>query len=131
MKMRIAIPIRDGWVSPAFDFARRLLLVDFGDGREAARSESALSPEANVRRAARLIELQVELLICGAISRDLARSVAGAGIEMLSYVSGPIDEVLKAFVAGRLAEPRFALPGCWPGARNGFRRRRRRCRGRR
>ena len=129
--LRIAIPIRDNCVSPAFDFARTLLLVELEDGREVRRSETALVPEPNARRAARLIELQVELLVCGAISRDLARSVAGAGIEILSYVSGPIDEVVKAYAAGRLAEPRFVLPGCWPGARKGFRRCRRRRRGRR
>ena len=106
-------------------------MVEFEDGREVARSETVLVPEPNAQRVARLLELQVELLICGAISRDLARWVSGAGIEILSYVSSPIDEVVKAFVAGRLAEPRFVLPGCWPGARNGFHRCRRRRRGRR
>lgn len=128
---RIAIPIRDDCVSPAFDFARRLLLVEFEDGREVGRSETALVSEPNAQRAARLLELQVKLLICGAISRDLARWVSGVGIEILSYVSGPIDEVMKAFAAGRLAEPRFVLPGCWPRARNGFHRCRHRHGGRR
>ena len=129
--MRIAIPILDSCVSPAFDFSRRLLLVEFEDGREARRSEAVLVPESSVQRAGRLRDLEVNTLICGALSRDLARSVTGAGIEILAYVSGPIDEVLKAYITGQLADPRFALPGCWPGARNGFRRRQRRCRGRR
>jgi predicted Fe-Mo cluster-binding NifX family protein len=127
---KIALPIRDGYVSPAFDFARRLLVVEFEDAREAGRSEIALVPETNAQRAARLVELQVQLLICGAISRDLAQWLLGAGIEILPYVSGLIDEVLKAYVTGQLTEPRFVLPGCWPGARNGFRRCRRRLRGR-
>ena len=129
--MRIAIPILDSCVSPAFDFSHRLLLVEFEDGREARRSEAVLVPESSVQRAGRLRDLEVNTLICGALSRDLARSVTGTGIEILAYVSGPIDEVLKAYITGQLADPRFALPGCWPGARNGFRRRQRRCRGRR
>jgi len=105
--------------------------MELQDGREVACSEVALTSESSARRASRLRDLEAEILICGAISRDLARSVAGAGIEILSYVSGPVDEVVKAFVAGRLAEPRFVLPCCWPGARNGFRRCCRRRRGRR
>lgn len=128
---RIAIPIRDGFVSPAFDFARRLLVVEFGDSLETQRFERELAPEPNAQRAARLMGLQVKLLICGAISRDLAQWVLEAGIEILSYVSGPIDEVVKAYAEGRLAEPRFVLPGSWPGARNGFHRCRRRRRGHR
>lgn len=129
--MKIAIPIRDSCVSPAFDFSHRLLLVELEDGREATRSEAVLAPEPTAQRACRLRDLDVDILICGAISRDLARSVTGFGIELLAYVSGPADEVLTAYITGQLANPRFALPGCWPGARNGFHRRQRRWRERR
>ena len=129
--MRIAIPILDSCVSPAFDFSHRLLLVEFEDGRETRRSEVVLVPESSVQRAGRLRGLEVNTLICGALSRDLARSVTGAGIEILAYVSGPVDEVLTAYITDQLTKPEYILPGCWPGARNGFRRRQRRCRGRR
>jgi len=129
--MRIAIPAREDLVSPAFDFARRLLLVELENDREAKRSAVVLPPESAPRRAERLRDLGVDILICGAISRDLAGWATRGGIEILPYVSGPIDEVLKAYVSGQLADPRFVLPGCWPGARKGFRRCRLRRRGRR
>ena len=128
--MRIAIPIRDGCVSPAFDFAHRLMLVEFEDGSETKCSEGVLDPESSVQRADRLRDLQVDILICGAISRDLAQWVTEAGINILAYVTGPVDSVLEAYITGQLAKPNFTLPGCWPGARNGFRRCRRRRRGR-
>jgi predicted Fe-Mo cluster-binding NifX family protein len=124
--IRMAIPVRDDCVSPAFDFARRLLLVELENAREAKRSAIALPPESAPLRAERLRALGVDILICGAISRDLAGWTTRGGIEILSYVSGPIDEVVQAYAAGRLGEPRFVLPGCWPGARKGFRRCRRR-----
>ncbi len=127
--MRIAVPILDSCVSPAFDFSHRLLLVEFEDGREARRFEAVVFPKSIAQRAGKLRDLEVDTLICGAISRDLARSVTGVGIEILAYVSGPIDEVLKAYITGQLADPRFALPCCWPGARNGFHQRQQRRRG--
>lgn len=55
--MRIAIPIRDSCVSPAFDFSHRLLLVEFEDGRETGRSEAVLAPESSAQRAGRLRDL--------------------------------------------------------------------------
>ena len=62
------------------------------------------------------------MLICGAISRVLAEMVTAAGIEVLAYVTGDIDDVLEAYRGGELGQPQFAMPGCWPGARKGHRR---------
>ena len=129
--MRIAIPIWNGDVSSAFEFAHRLLLVDIQNGSETSRSEISLSPEPIPPRASRLKGLGVDVLICGAISRSLASLVAASGIKVLPYVVGPVDEILKAYLTGRLIQSQFAMPGWWPGARKGFKRACRRRRGRR
>lgn len=120
--MKVAMPIWNSCVSSAFDFAHRLLLVDVQDDLEISRSEITLNPETIAQRAARLRSLGADVLICGAISRPLASLVEMSGIEVLPYVVGPADEILKAYLAGRLAQPKFTLPGFWPGARKGFRR---------
>jgi len=123
--MILAIPIWNDRVSSVFDFAHKLLLVDIERGRETGRSEIPFPPESDPEKANRLKTLGVEVLICGAISRSLASQVRVSGVKVLPYVIGPGDEVLKAYLTGRLIHPKFALPGCWPGARKGFRRRRR------
>jgi predicted Fe-Mo cluster-binding NifX family protein len=123
--MKVAMPIWNSCVSSAFDFAHRLLLVDIQDNAEASRSEIPLNPEPIAQRAGRLKTLGVDVLICGAISRPLASLIEMSGIQVLPYVVGPADEILKAYLAGQLAQPRFILPGFWPGARKGFRRARR------
>ncbi|MFZ2147484.1 MAG: NifB/NifX family molybdenum-iron cluster-binding protein [Sedimentisphaerales bacterium] len=120
--MKIAIPVWNGCVSSAFDFAHRLLLVDIQDGSETNRSEISLSNEPIPQKASRLKSLGVDVLICGAISRSLASQVAASGIEVLPYVLGSVDEILKAYLIGQLGQPRFAMPCSWPGARKGFRR---------
>jgi predicted Fe-Mo cluster-binding NifX family protein len=126
--MKIAIPVWDNCVSSVLDFAHRLLLVNIENGNEVSRSEISLIPESIPQRAARLKTLGIEVLICGAISRSLASQVTASGIEVLPYVAGPVDEILKAYVAGQLAQPQFAMPGCWQGARKDFARGRCRCR---
>lgn len=129
--MKVVMPIWNDRVSGAFDFAQRILLVDIEDGRETGRSEISLPPESDPEKANRLKALEAEVLICGAISRSLAFQIAASGIRVLPYVAGPVDEILKAYLTGELIRPQFTLPGCWPGARRGFRRRHRSPRNRR
>jgi predicted Fe-Mo cluster-binding NifX family protein len=126
--MKIAIPVYNDGVSNVFDFAHRLLLVDIEKGREVNRSELELKAESPPQRAGRLKNSGADVLICGAISRALAGMVTASGTQVLAFVTGRVDDVLKAYLAGQLAEPRFSMPGYWRGARRGFGRGRRRCR---
>jgi len=123
--MKLAIPIWNDRVSSAFDFAHRVLLVNVENSHDTGRSEIPFPPESDPEKANRLKTLGVEVLICGAISRSLASQVRASGIKVLPYIVGQADEVLKAYLTGRLIHPKFALPGSWPGARRGFCRRRR------
>ncbi|MBA7631033.1 hypothetical protein ES703_38560 [subsurface metagenome] len=128
---KIAIPEWQGCVSAVFDFANRLLLIDIDGNEEINRAEIALPDEPVLQRVTSLKNLGVDVLICGAISRPLSFMITGLGIEVLPYISGRIDEVLNAYLTGRLTEQRFSMPGCWAGARKGFgrgHRGRRRCR---
>ena len=128
---KIAIPEWQGYISTVFDFANKLLLIDIDGKVEIGRAEIALPDEPMPRRVASLKNLGVDVLICGAISRPLAFMIKGLGIELLPYVSGRIDEVLNAYLTGRLTERQFSMPGRWAGARKGFgrgHRGRRRCR---
>ena len=125
--MKIAVPIYNDSVSNVFDFAHRLLLVDIENGKEANRSEVALESQLLPQRASQLKSLEVDVLVCGAISRVLANMVTTSGIQVLPYVTGSIDDVLHAYLNDKLVKPEFSMPGCWPGARKGFGRRRRGC----
>ena len=110
--MRIAIPTWQARVSPVFDVARRLLVVDVEDGSENGRSETFLGDAGLAVRAGRLTELGVEVLICGAISRPLERMLDSAGVRVVPYKAGTVEEVLAAFAFGQLNESTFLMPGC-------------------
>ncbi|RPH85843.1 MAG: dinitrogenase iron-molybdenum cofactor biosynthesis protein, partial [Desulfobacteraceae bacterium] len=53
----------------------------------------------------------IDTLICGAISRLFHNLLADAGIEVISWVSGSAEEVLKAYLDGTLSQPKFSMPG--------------------
>lgn len=104
-------------MSPVFDVAGQLLLVELVEGVEASRREHRLSDAEPQGRAAQLSELQVETLICGAISRALEALLTESGIQVRGRVCGNVDEVLRAFATGTLSQPQFAMPGCCGQAR--------------
>ena len=109
--MKLAIPVSKGRVSTAFDFARDALLLDYEDGREVSRTELVLKEEIPVNRARRLESLGVRVLICGAISRSLAEHLTSVGIDVIPFVSGTVEEVLAAYLAGEVESAQFLMPG--------------------
>lgn len=122
--MKIAIPIWNDRISPVFDAARTVLLVNFDCGEETSRSKVAFMDDDIYRRAERLSELDTNVLICGAISRPLENELIQRGIQVVSRVCGEVDRVLSAYCLGENISDHFAMPGCCQKHRM-----RRRCRG--
>lgn len=110
--MIISLSVWQGRISPVFDTARRLWLVEVETGREISRREEPLSESMFQLRAARLSRLGVDTLLCGAISRPFAYMLARSGIRVFPFLSGDAQEVLEAYLAGRLSGSRLAPCGC-------------------
>ena len=130
--MRVAVPSFRGRVSSVFDWAQELVVVDYDGKAERARHLESLAGLAPSFRPGRLAQLGVETLLCGGISQMLAQMVQLQGIRVIVGLAGDIDAILAAFFAGKLPDPRFAMPG-WiftpPPLGRRLRRRHRRGRG--
>lgn len=110
--MKVAIPVWQGRISPVFDVAGQLLVVELNGSTEIARRQETLPDEAPDHRIQRLLALGIETLICGAISRPLEAMLAAAGIEVVPRICGDVEEVLRAFLSAGLQDDQFAMPGC-------------------
>jgi predicted Fe-Mo cluster-binding NifX family protein len=110
--LKIVIPVWEEKVSPLLDTAGRLLLVE-AENRAVASSCEVLLDEADLsRRCFRIWRLKADVLICGAVSRAFARLLAAEpGLTIIQGISGPAQDVLQAFLRGRLNRPRFMMPG--------------------
>jgi len=110
--MLIAVPVFRSRISPVFDVAQILFMVDVEDGVEGGRRELSLSGLRPKERSALLEREGVDLLICGAITRFSQHLVERAGIRIHAGVAGDVEQVLNAFCQNRLDQACFRMPGC-------------------
>jgi len=110
--MRMAIPVWQLRVSPVFDSAGRLLICDIKDGHEISRTRRSINGLSLQGRVKRLVALDVDVLLCGAVSRPLAGMITASGIKVIPCVTGEVDEVLGWYMSGKPLDARFLMPGC-------------------
>lgn len=91
--------------------------MDVDGDIEVAREEAGIEATQPVLRAKRVAELGVNTLICGAISRPLETLLTSADVRVIPHACGPVEEVVRAFLTGRLVEDAFLMPGCCRGRR--------------
>ena len=108
--MKMAITTWNDRIAPVFDVAGNVYIVDGAESPSGGESISL--PQAPFAKIDSLLRTGVEVLVCGAISRPLLRRAQGAGLKVVPFVSGSLEEVLAAWSAGTLEAAARTMPGC-------------------
>lgn len=111
---RIAVTVWRGRMSPVLDVSTRALLLTVEDGRVLDRAELDL-PETGGAKLAALANRGVGTLLCGAASHLMAQQAASFGLRLVPFLAGTIEEVVTAYLAGRLPHPSLSMPGATAG----------------
>lgn len=106
MLMKVAMAYWQGRVSPVFDVADRFFLIDIEDGWEVKRKNLSLASRDPFNRVKELSELEVEVLLCGAISLTLEKALIRVGIQVIGFLGGELENVIHAFLEGNLEDGR-------------------------
>lgn len=118
--MIVAISVWDQRIAPVFDVSSMVLLCLTQHGRMIREYHEGLPSTDPVGKIHKLLSLETDVLICGAISRNILELAEMHGIATFPFTTGVVEEVKTAYMEDRLAESGFARPGC-------RKRRRRRC----
>ena len=110
--MKIAIPIWEDKISPVFDTALRLMVVDIEGKKELSRTVYYIDEQDLLRKCQRIRTLDVDILICGAVSHSFLKILNANGLEVIEEISGRAEEVLEAYLNGEIFNSRFLMPGC-------------------
>ncbi|MBV5339447.1 MAG: hypothetical protein J0665_07795 [Deltaproteobacteria bacterium] len=116
---KIAFSIWNKRIAPVFDVARHLWIIETAEGRIVGQSERRFATDDTQERVLRLTTLQVEQLICGAITRGSCEALAERGIKVVSFVAGGLEQVIQACLSDSLKDGHLAMPGCCRGKRHG------------
>ncbi len=110
--MRIGIPVFNNRVSPVFDWARRLLVVDVDEhGKKTFEKILEIPGYDLYERVDLLVENKVEVLVCAGICMALLRMIIAKGISVIPGIVGDVDDVIEALIHGNIEEPKFVMPG--------------------
>ena len=109
--MKVAIAHGQNRISPVFDVTNRLLLVELKNGKEVSRADSALSCCGFIPKAREVHQLGIQVLLCGAISRPMETALNTIGVRVIGFICGDLEDVLNAYIQGRLTEKCFQMPG--------------------
>ena len=110
--MKMALTVWENRISPVFDAAQMLLVVEIENNKIISRHYEPLYPELPARLAGRLAEMNVAVLICGAISEMPANILEANGIKLVPFITGDAGEVIDAYVKDIPFIPAFSMPGC-------------------
>ena len=107
----IALPVYRHRIAPAFDFSRKVLIVNTDGDNEETGNELDLQGLSNAERIEALSRAGVTTLICGGITDGLHHMLLNGGINVIWGVAGSVEEVLNAYRSNRLGEETFLMPG--------------------
>ena len=96
--MKMAIPVFNGRVAPVFDWAGKVVVVEFERMKELRRQEISMSRMPAAARPHHLREMGVEVLICGGISTQLQGLTEHCGIRVFPWLVGDFQQVLRDFL---------------------------------
>jgi predicted Fe-Mo cluster-binding NifX family protein len=113
MAMKVALAVWNGRISPVFDVSRQLQIMDVQDGRVINRVTVHFANDHPVHKVQRLLDMEVDILLCGAVSRQMAAVLDSYGIRRHDFIAGDIREVVDAYIRGALPSAEMSMPGCF------------------
>lgn len=109
--MIAAFTIWNGRIAPVFDVAGQVLLVDDTAGHN--EPACVQLPQGSAEdKLFFLQQHQVQVVICGAMTRYTSRFAQGMGIEVLPFIAGDQQEIITTWLSGNLLDNKFSMPGC-------------------
>lgn len=108
----IAITVWNDRVSPVFDSARNLLIVEIRNYKIMRSWRTGFNPSSIRILRRSLFIWKVNVILCGAISEKPAFILEEAGFILIPFIAGEVNKVISAFLQDHVDLAVFSMPGC-------------------
>lgn len=110
--MKIMVVTRKERVAPVYDSAGQALLFEFSDS-DVIKLDTIQLPRDNLAVKNMILKKsEVNILICGAISKEAEEELLMMGVEVYSYISGEVNNIVYNLFERKLENSKNCMPGC-------------------
>lgn len=109
--MRIAVPRWHTRVSPVLDAACTFAVYDTSTGNLGGPEVVTVRDCEALERIRLLSRLNIDVVICGAVSKPLELALLSSGMKVIANRCGEVDEIYHAFLHDGLDRQIFFMPG--------------------
>ena len=110
--MKVALTAWENRISPVFDSANTLLIAEIENSKIIERRYESFNPAMVARLPDVFQRLEIDTLICGAISKFFSEMIHISGITLIPFIGGNLDEILDRYAKGQRIVPDYLMPGC-------------------
>ena len=100
--MKVAIPRMGESVAPCFEYCATMAIFTIVDGAVTDQVDFPLRSREPFDRVRLLRDQQVDTIICGGVQDMYEDVLRTSGFQVISWVSGAVDDLLDLFVRGQL-----------------------------
>ena len=112
--MKVAIPRMGETVAPCFEYCATMAIFDVTDSGAVEQVDFPLRSREPFDRVRLLKDQKVDTVICGGMQAFYEDLLKAGGFEVISWVSGSVDELLALFIRGKLESGTELPGGCGP-----------------
>lgn len=109
--MRVAVPVWSGRIAPVLDTAQHLICFDVERNGQQVLYHRDWSRDTLCGRVLSVLDMGVDVLICGALSRPCLFMLQARGVDVQPFLCGSVEEILDSYRNGRLGSGAFRMPG--------------------
>jgi predicted Fe-Mo cluster-binding NifX family protein len=109
--MRVAMTVWGDRVSPVLDCARSLLVGVMAGSKVVDKAIEFVEAGYLPGMMRFIMKHGVQVLICGAVSQELANIIETCDVELIPFLAGDAETILETFARGQSISA-FAMPGC-------------------
>lgn len=111
--MIIAISTYQNRIAPVFDVASRVLVIERIEKGAHPKNQKMYHTQTPEACCELLKHQQVTILLCGAISKEVQEIIERAGILVIPFLSGSVQEIIDAWRYNQEQIPsQYYMPGC-------------------
>jgi len=107
--VKVAVPRMGETVAPCFEYCATMAVFTVEDGRVLDQVDFPLRSRDPFDRVRLLRDQHVDTVICGGMQDFYEDILRSGGFEVISWVSGCVEDLLETFLRGRLV-PGTELP---------------------